>query len=233
VGSYQIFDRLTDEEFAALKADIALRGVLVPIEYDDEGNVLDGHHRLLACRELGIENFPAAVRHFPDDEARRMHIISLNLRRRHMTAEQRRVWITEALKLAPQLSNRQHARALAVDAKTVAAVRVAAQEAGEIPHVPDLQGSDGKMYPATSADHLNPRRPADPTATDRQRHHRLLARVKPKQPAAGWVDPLNLGAQTLRELDQHLARCHHDDEAIREAMEHVRQLAWGSREVSA
>jgi ParB-like chromosome segregation protein Spo0J len=232
MGGYQIFDPLTPEEYAALKADIASHGVLVAIEFDDEGNVLDGHHRLAICGELGIGTFPMQVRHFDDDEARRMHIISLNLRRRHISAEQRRVWITEALKLAPQLSNRQHARALAVDAKTVAAVRVAAQEAGEIPHVPDLQGSDGKLYPATTADQLNPR-PKDPTATARQRHHRLLDRVRPKQPAAGWVDPLNLGEQTLREIEGHLARCHHDDEAIRDAMEHVRQLAWGSREVSA
>jgi ParB-like chromosome segregation protein Spo0J len=227
MGGYQIFDPLTNEEYAALKADIAEHGVLVAIEFDDEGNVLDGHNRLAICGELGIGTFPMQVRHFDDDEARRMHIISLNLRRRHLSGEQRRVWITEALKLAPHLSNRQHARALAVDAKTVASVRAAAEATEEIPRLSDLQGSDGKMRPASSP------RPQDPTATDRQRHHRLLARVKPKQPAAGWVDPLNLGAQTLREIDQHLARCHHDDEAIREAMEHVRQLAWGSREVSA
>ncbi len=33
-------------------ADIAARGVQVPVEYDEHGNILDGHHRVCACQEL-------------------------------------------------------------------------------------------------------------------------------------------------------------------------------------
>jgi len=40
---------LTAEEYATLKADIAAHGVQVAVEVDDEGNVLDGHHRVRAC----------------------------------------------------------------------------------------------------------------------------------------------------------------------------------------
>ena len=53
-GRFQVVPPLTEEEFAALKDDIAQRGVLVPVEYDGDGNVLDGHHRLRACAELGV-----------------------------------------------------------------------------------------------------------------------------------------------------------------------------------
>ena len=40
--SYQIMPALTPEEYAELKADIEARGAMVPIEYDELGNVLDG-----------------------------------------------------------------------------------------------------------------------------------------------------------------------------------------------
>ena len=51
-GAYQIMPPLTAAEYAALKADIAEHGVLVAVEMDEEGNVLDGHHRVRACQEL-------------------------------------------------------------------------------------------------------------------------------------------------------------------------------------
>ena len=35
-AQFQLFDLLPDDEFEALKADIAERGVLVPIEFDQE-----------------------------------------------------------------------------------------------------------------------------------------------------------------------------------------------------
>ena len=36
---------LSTEEYAALKADIAANGVRVPIDVDEDGSILDGHHR--------------------------------------------------------------------------------------------------------------------------------------------------------------------------------------------
>lgn len=52
--TYQIMPDLTPDEYAALKADIAARGVLVPIEYDESGHILDGYHRVRICNEIGI-----------------------------------------------------------------------------------------------------------------------------------------------------------------------------------
>lgn len=52
MSKYQVMPELTAEEYSELKADIAERGVMVPIEYDEQGNVLDGYHRLKICEEL-------------------------------------------------------------------------------------------------------------------------------------------------------------------------------------
>jgi ParB-like chromosome segregation protein Spo0J len=61
-GGYQVLPSMPPEQFAALKADIAERGVLTPMDVDEHGNILDGHHRLRACRELGLTEFPTVVR---------------------------------------------------------------------------------------------------------------------------------------------------------------------------
>ena len=53
-GKFQVMPPLADDDFAALKADIQANGVLIPVEVDEDGNVLDGHHRVRACNELGI-----------------------------------------------------------------------------------------------------------------------------------------------------------------------------------
>lgn len=81
---FQLFDPLRDEEYEALKADIAKRGVLVPVEYDEHGNVLDGHHRIRACEELGITEFPSVTRTGLDEAGKQEHVLKLNLLRRHL-----------------------------------------------------------------------------------------------------------------------------------------------------
>lgn len=85
---WQLFPNLADDEYEALKADIAERGVLVPVEYDEHGNILDGHHRVRACRELGIKDWPTVTRGGMDDEAKAEHVLTLNLVRRHLTPSQ-------------------------------------------------------------------------------------------------------------------------------------------------
>ena len=60
--TYQFLPPLSDSDYEALKGDIATRGIMVPIEYDQDGNVLDGHHRLRICAELGIAEWPRVTR---------------------------------------------------------------------------------------------------------------------------------------------------------------------------
>jgi ParB-like chromosome segregation protein Spo0J len=82
-GRYQLFPALRPEEYEALKQDIAARGIMVPIEIDDAGAILDGHDRAAIAAELGI-GAPTVTRHFESEQAKREHVIKLNLARRHL-----------------------------------------------------------------------------------------------------------------------------------------------------
>jgi len=76
--------KMSDAEFADLKADIQANGLLQPI-LRKQGYVIDGAHRLRACEELGIE--PTYEEFSGDDII--SEITSLNLFRRHLSADQR------------------------------------------------------------------------------------------------------------------------------------------------
>jgi hypothetical protein len=80
---YQLLDELTREERAALEADIRKRGIMVPVEKDEDGNILDGHHRDEIATKLGID-CPVVVRQFGTEQEKREHVIMMNLARRHM-----------------------------------------------------------------------------------------------------------------------------------------------------
>lgn len=131
VTGYQVMPALSDEEYAALKADIADRGVLVAIVKDQHGNVLDGHHRERICRELDIKDYPIEVRKVTDADEARDIAFTLNLARRHLTREQKRALIVAEIQARPADSDRAIGRRLGVDHKTVGAAR--RELSGEIP----------------------------------------------------------------------------------------------------
>jgi ParB-like chromosome segregation protein Spo0J len=74
------------DEYAAFRADIAERGILVPLEITAEGVVLDGRHRLEAATELGMELVPVRVV-APQDAHE--YVLLAALHRRHFTASQK------------------------------------------------------------------------------------------------------------------------------------------------
>jgi len=144
---YQVMPPLTDEEYEALKADIAERGVQVPVEYDEEGNILDGYHRVRACLELGITDWPKIVRRGLTDDQKRAHARKLNLNRRHLTQEQKRQLIRDQLKETPYFSDSVIASMVGVTDKTVRREREEAEATSEIPRLDRLVGADGKVRP--------------------------------------------------------------------------------------
>lgn len=146
--SYQVMPELSPEDFAALKADIGARGVLVPVEYDEDGNVLDGHHRIRACEELGLAEWPRFVRKGLSEADKRVHARQLNLARRHLNSEQKRGLIADQLRETPQQSNRMIAAGLGVDDKTVGAVRSDLVARAEIPHVESVLDQLGRLQAA-------------------------------------------------------------------------------------
>jgi N6-adenosine-specific RNA methylase IME4 len=81
-------DPLTKDEYGLLKKSIAEHGLYHPITINQSGDVLDGHHRLKACQELGIKpEFEVKV--FEDELLEELFVIDTNIARRQLSAFRR------------------------------------------------------------------------------------------------------------------------------------------------
>ena len=78
----------TDEEFAALVADIAEHGVVVPVLVDETGAILDGIHRWKACKRLNLP-VPYRVLSGLTEVEKLNRALGMNLRRRHLSKDQK------------------------------------------------------------------------------------------------------------------------------------------------
>lgn len=145
LAPYQVMPPLSAEEYQALKADISLRGVQVPVEYDETGHVLDGHHRIQICTELGIANWPRLVRYGLTDDEKLRHARRLNLDRRHLDREQKRDLIAEELRERPSDSDRAIAAGLGVNHETVGAERKRLESTGGIRQLDERTGRDKRV----------------------------------------------------------------------------------------
>ena len=79
----KLLPKMSEEEFAELKASIQAEGQHYPIIVNEDLEVLDGHHRYRACTELGLEP-DFEVRKFEDKLLEKKFVIEANLRRRHL-----------------------------------------------------------------------------------------------------------------------------------------------------
>ena len=152
---YQILAPLDPETYDALKANIAVHGVKVPVVRDEAGLILDGFARARIAEELGYE-CPETVESGLSEADKRALVRALNLSRRQLGQSAKREVIAGQLRETPRLSNRRIARVLGVDHKTVISVRasmagnrVTMTGTGEsIPQFDRLIGQDGKERPA-------------------------------------------------------------------------------------
>lgn len=93
-----IFPMMSDEELADLAADIKANGQVHPILLDCDGLLLDGRNRLKACEIAGIEPYSATLAQpIPDPLA---YVVSLNVKRRNMSASQKAMAAAEAWAIA-------------------------------------------------------------------------------------------------------------------------------------
>jgi ParB-like chromosome segregation protein Spo0J len=93
-GPHQVLPPLDPDEYAALRDSIEKNGVLVPITVDEDGNVIDGHHRLTLANLLG-KDCPRIVKSGLSEQDKRNVARSMNLTRRHLSQAQRRAIIRE------------------------------------------------------------------------------------------------------------------------------------------
>jgi N6-adenosine-specific RNA methylase IME4 len=90
-------------ELRALVEDVRVRGVAVPLEVTPEGVVVDGHLRLEAAREAGLEAVPALVVEVADPVE---YMLSMTLLRRHLSVSQKAALAVER---ADYLADREQA----------------------------------------------------------------------------------------------------------------------------
>lgn len=78
----------TDEDFAALLADVRTHGVIQPLLVTKDNHIVDGRHRWRAAQQAGLETVPCLICHAETDA----EVIGIALRtlahRRHYTAGQ-------------------------------------------------------------------------------------------------------------------------------------------------
>lgn len=144
-GKYQLLPDLPPEMFEALKTDIAARGVVTPIDVDEDGNILDGHNRFRAWRELRKnEPPPTIVRAGLSEDEKRAFARRQNVLRRHLNRDQLRALVAQQLRETPNWANNRVAGTIGVDDKTVGAVRAQLEATSELPKFDKLIGADGK-----------------------------------------------------------------------------------------
>jgi hypothetical protein len=141
-----VFPLLEGGEFVTLVEDVRTRGLNEPIVLY-EGMILDGRNRYRACSAAGAAPKYREMDFASYDEAR-AYVISANIRRRHLTAEQGDKLIEDLLKANPEQSDRQIAQIVKRDHKTVGVVRKKVEARGEIPHVETRTDSKGRSQPA-------------------------------------------------------------------------------------
>jgi transposase-like protein len=187
-----LFPMMTDDELDELGKDIKKNGLRHPVvKWRVDGSLLDGRNRLEAIERAGLwetmENqtgayptnrrWPGATYEHGDPVA---YVMSANVRRRHLTREQKREVIAALLKIAPERSDRQVAKDVGVDHKTVGAVRRYNEERGEIPPAEERVDTSGRSYSiaarapyaieVTRAKVVEERAAAEQRAVDEARH---------------------------------------------------------------
>lgn len=112
-----IIPAMQDDEYQALKADIAANGQIEPI-WTYRGAIIDGRHRHKACQELGIQ---PKTREWNGAGSLVSFVLGLNLHRRHLTSSQKSV---VGLDILPHLEAEAKERQLATLKQNTADVEI-------------------------------------------------------------------------------------------------------------
>lgn len=142
----QLFDMLPAAVEDALRESIRRFGVLVPIVVDQDGSLLDGHHRRRIAFELGI-SWPTVTVEVTSDEERLEIARTLNVDRRHLTEEQRRE-VAVALRQDGH-SLRAIAGALGVSHEQVRQDVISESNVNDLTMPERITTTDGRTYPTS------------------------------------------------------------------------------------
>jgi hypothetical protein len=136
-----LFPLIEGREFEDLVADIKANGLIEDIVLFD-GMILDGRNRYRACMAAGVPPITYNADKWIADPA--AFVISANIRRRHLNREQRGELLIKIIAAAPEKSDRQIAKSIGVDHKTIGAARAKGEQLGSVPQLESTLGADGK-----------------------------------------------------------------------------------------
>jgi hypothetical protein len=167
----ELFPLMSPEELKDLGCDIRRAGLRARVALWKESVnsptlLLDGRNRLDAIEAVGIalniddSSGSHTVIKQGNDIASGLvseyvygvdpyaYVISANIRRRHLNAEQRQHLLITLIARAPEKSDRQIGAEIGVDHKTIARARTKGEDVGSIPHVETRTDTKGRKQPA-------------------------------------------------------------------------------------
>lgn len=145
---FQHLPPLTPEEYSALEASILEHGILSPVITDENGVILDGHHRSRIAAEHSL-SCPKQIVYGKTDTEKRTMALSMNLDRRHLNREQKRALVAESVKADPGLSVNQHAERTGVSWATAKTVQDEMAATSQIEKSETVRGADGREVRAS------------------------------------------------------------------------------------
>ena len=129
----KLVPKLFSEEYTSLKDSIRENGLWMPIIVNNDGEILDGHHRFRACVELEISP-KHAIREFENKLLEKKFVIECNLKRRQLNDFQKSELGIELLQINEDLAKERmiqaHTGKLSKDNITGTSVQLTADEIG-------------------------------------------------------------------------------------------------------
>jgi hypothetical protein len=161
-----LFPMMTRAELIALGEDIKANGLqTAPILWEAEKGapyqLLDGRNRLDAMEAVGlpvidtngrwlVQDIDRLCRRIRGDDPYSM-AVSVNIHRRHLTADQKRDLIAKLLKATPEKSNRRIAKAVGVSHPHVGKIRMEMETVGDVEIVSTSIDTKGRRQRAKRA----------------------------------------------------------------------------------
>lgn len=224
-----LFPMMEGEAFTDLVDDIREHGLREPIVLLD-GEVLDGRNRLKACRESGVE--PRFTEFHGNDPA--AFVISLNLKRRHLSESQRSMVAAKLAKLPVGANQHTGSENLPTQSNAATMLNVSDRSIRSAKQVqkrgvPELSKAveDGEV--SVSAASVIAKQPAEKqieiiSAKDQKRLNKAASELRAAQKFAAEVEAMP-DAEPMSEDDK---------EALAEAVgtEAQRSLVWEIRNIA-
>ncbi len=225
-----LFPMLTDGELDALAKNIDENGLTSPLSLwrareSADWQLLDGRNRLDAMARLDDGDdriggaFAMANRYEGERTDPLAFVVSANILRRHLDAEQKRDLIAALLKADPARSNRTIGGLAATDHKTAGNVRKELEGRGEIPHVSARTDTAGRQQPAHKppthrqppaaiVHNTTPKSAAPVSKMDqaRQLREQRFASVPASDPARSLAGEIEAFRSMLKEQRPHVER---------------------------